>query len=147
MIKSDNERDEMEQKAREFIDNPDRFYRQLLDLMPQSDPVRFVASVLGVAPSTVNRWARPRENDEPPSGTGSRSDLKRLLLLFQTVGAEYALGPCQQAVNAMQLVLDERRASLAATLMSEIKAPTIRETVAAEIGKNKRLVFEGVPPK
>src|SRR5205085_1036014 len=81
-------------------------------------PGQELAGILSIAESVVNRWARPRESDGEPTGTGARSDAERIIMTFKHFGLEYSIEACQTFVNALQQLIDDKIEQRADLLVS-----------------------------
>ena len=130
---------------RDYLQRPHLFYRSLFDAAEGTRPARELADILGLAESTVNRYARERESDEAPTGTGARSDLERFILTIKHFGLKYDLEGCQAIVSSLQQLVDDeihRRAALMLTTdaqRAELKERALEQTgrVALAVGLDK----------
>jgi hypothetical protein len=148
MIKTtqNNHRQEIDNMLRDYLQNPFQFYKDLFEAAKDANtprPGQELASILSLAESVVNRWSRPRESDEEPSGTGSRSDAERIIMTFKHFGLEHCIVACQTLVNALQQLIDdkiEQRADLLVRTNPDfLKEQAMKENsdVVIAIGSNK----------
>ncbi len=130
---------------RDYLQRPYLFYRALFESSDGPRPARELADILGLAESTVNKYARERESDEAPSGTGARSDLERFVLTLKHFGLTNNLEECQALVSSLQQLVDDeinRRAALLLTSdaqRSDLKARALEQTsrVALAVGLDR----------
>jgi len=111
----------MDFMLRDYLHNPHQFYDDLYSAAKNFGvprPGKDLADILDIAESSANRFARQRESDEAPTGSGARSDLERVILTFKHFGLEYSLEACQTFVNALQQLIDDKIEQRAELLVS-----------------------------
>jgi hypothetical protein len=146
MIKEVRKNQEVIDALRDYLQNPHQFYRDLYEAAKQSGvtcPGKELADVLNIAEPTANRFARQRESDEAPTGTGARSDLERLYITLKYFGLEHSIEACQTLVDALQQMIDDKIERWADQFINAnpdlLKELAMRESsdVVIAIGANK----------
>lgn len=141
---SDITEKEVAEMLRDFLLSPHLVYRDAYEDAREQGitrPGRELGDLLGVAESTANKYARERESDEAPQGTGARSDWERLVLTFKHFLIPHSIGVAQTCVHALQQLIDdavERRAALVKD-PAELKESVLRQSseVLVAIGADK----------